>query len=63
MLLVGPASQIVAEDVESPFHEVIDADVLADLGRRTTAHRPTANTQGSNHHDVEAHRYAWAHEI
>jgi hypothetical protein len=41
-LLVGPTSQMVAEDVESEWEEVIDHDVMRRLGERTRAQQPVA---------------------
>jgi len=41
-LVIGPASQIVAEDVDTGFDELLDPDVVSELARRTRAHRPVA---------------------
>jgi len=41
-LVIGPASQMVAEDVDTGFDELVDADVVSELARRTRAHRPVA---------------------
>jgi len=43
-LVIGPASQIVAEDVDTPFDELVDPDVVSELASRTRAHRPVAAT-------------------
>jgi hypothetical protein len=40
MMLVGPASQIVAQDAETPFEELVDPETVALLTSRTRAHRP-----------------------
>lgn len=44
LMLVGPASQIVAEDVDSPFEELIDTDTVDLLASRIRSHRPIVHT-------------------
>ncbi|MGA1827829.1 hypothetical protein [Microbacterium sp.] len=41
-LLVGPASQIVATQVDTDFDELIDEQTIRLLHTRTLAHRPVA---------------------
>jgi len=54
-LLVGPASQIVAIDVNSEFEEVIDLAVMRRLQERTAAQRIVAH---STQPDSDAHEVA-----
>jgi hypothetical protein len=42
-LLVGPSSQIVAEDVTTAFDELVDEEVVELLRRKTRMHRPVAS--------------------
>ncbi|WP_375385109.1 hypothetical protein [uncultured Microbacterium sp.] len=44
MMLVGPASQIVGQSVETAYAELEDAAVLEHLTARTRAHRPVLRT-------------------
>ncbi|SFR92380.1 hypothetical protein SAMN04487846_0641 [Microbacterium sp. cf046] len=55
-LLVGPASQIVAEDVETSFDELVDSDVVSLLRSRTQSHRPVAASMPRDADDSES---AW----
>lgn len=41
-MLVGPASQIVATQVDTDFDELIDEETIHLLRARTNAHRPVA---------------------
>ncbi len=43
ILLVGPASQIVAEDVRTNFAELVDAATVDLLHQKTSEHRPVAS--------------------
>lgn len=53
-LLVGPASQIVATEVDTDFDELIDEDTIRVLHARTHAHRPVAQTSGvQQFHDFD----------
>lgn len=45
IVLVGPASQIVAMHTDSEFADVIDDEVVRLLEERTRAHRPVALPQ------------------
>jgi hypothetical protein len=45
LLLVGPASQIVAVDAPSVHEELRDPDAVADLHRKTQTLRPVALTE------------------
>jgi hypothetical protein len=40
IFLLGPASQIVAKTVETPYEELVDPDALEELRRRTRTLRP-----------------------
>ena len=40
LMLIGPASQIVAKGAHTGFDELIDTDVVAELARRTRMLRP-----------------------
>ena len=42
-LVVGPASQIVAIDVDTDFEELIDEETILLLHARTRAHRPVVH--------------------
>ena len=52
-LLVGPTSQMVAEDVESEWEEVIDLDVMRRLGERTRAQQPVAAIHYPSEDDIQ----------
>lgn len=43
--VVGPASQMLAVDVEDDVPEIIDPDTIARLERLTRSQRPTANAE------------------
>ncbi len=58
-LLVGPSSQIVAEDVDTAYEEVIDHDVVRLLRDKTKVHRPVAGS--SIHHDGDDDR-SWTND-
>lgn len=45
IVLVGPASQIVAQHIDTEFEDVVDADVIRLLEQRTRAHRPVAQAR------------------
>jgi hypothetical protein len=53
-LLVGPTSQMVAEDVESEWEEVVDLDVMQRLGERTRAQQPVASIHYPSGDDEDA---------
>lgn len=55
-LLVGPASQIVAEDMETPFEELVDQETVRLLHEKTQIHRPVA---GSTSQAEEAQHDNW----
>lgn len=60
-LLVGPASQIVAEDVDSEFDELVDEEAVTRLRARTRARRPVAQTGAV---DASLHDFdSWADGI
>ncbi|MGC5170417.1 hypothetical protein ACLQ2Q_07170 [Microbacterium sp. DT81.1] len=40
LMLIGPASQIVAKGVQAGLEELVDTDVVAELERRTRMLRP-----------------------
>jgi len=40
LMLIGPASQIVAKGVQAGLEELVDTDVVAELARRTRMLRP-----------------------
>lgn len=42
IILVGPASQIVAKGALSTAEEIVDVELVATLERRTRSHRPVA---------------------
>jgi hypothetical protein len=52
-LLVGPTSQMVAEDTDSEWEEVIDHDVMRRLGERTRAQQPVAAIHYPSEEEVE----------
>jgi hypothetical protein len=58
-LLVGPASQIVAEDVHSEFEELVDTDTVALLQQKTRAHRPTATTSTGQFSATDDNDQSW----
>lgn len=59
-LLVGPSSQIVAEDVDTVFDELVDGDVVRLLRDKTRVHRPVAGS--SEHREAEDDR-SWVNEF
>lgn len=53
-LLVGPASQIVATQVDTDFDELIDEQTIRLLHTRTLAHRPVAqHSDAQQFHDFD----------
>jgi hypothetical protein len=50
-LLVGPASQIVAQDVTSEWDELEDPDTVRLLKEKTRAHRPVASSHAQSDED------------
>jgi hypothetical protein len=50
-LLVGPSSQIVAEDVSTVFDELVDEETVGLLRAKTRVHRPVAGS--SSQHDED----------
>lgn len=62
LLVLGPASQIVAVDADCAFEEVEDRDVVDLLNRRTAAHRPISTTP-RDRVDQHSHEFAWAQDI
>lgn len=61
LLLVGPASQIVAVDIDPTGEELEDREVVQLLMRRTAAHRPTSTSHDGD--DQHSYRFGWALEI
>jgi hypothetical protein len=59
-LLVGPSSQIVAEDVTTAFEELVDPDVVSLLRQKTRMHRPVASN--SPHPAEDADARSWSEE-
>jgi hypothetical protein len=59
-LLVGPSSQIVAEDEPTEFEELVDADTVALLKRKTRAHRPTVTHSSLESRAAEDSEEGWA---
>jgi hypothetical protein len=55
LMLIGPASQIVAKGVVSDVDEPEDAAVVAELSRRTRALRPQGMAEMGNPGYVEWH--------
>lgn len=60
-LLLGPSSQIVAEDEESEFEELRDPEAVAMLQAKTRAHRPVATMPSPG--SVISHDQAWTDEF
>jgi len=58
LMLVGPASMIVAVDAESRFGELIDEAAVASLDQKIRQLRPTADTQAEQPESVD-----WVEEI
>lgn len=58
-LLVGPSSQIVAEDVDTSYDELVDHDTVRLLRDKTRVHRPVAGS--SSHHERDDDR-SWTHD-
>jgi hypothetical protein len=58
-LLVGPSSQIVAEDVDTVFEELVDDVAVRMLRDKTRVHRPVA---GSSAHREEEDDRSWVNE-
>jgi hypothetical protein len=57
-LLVGPSSQIVAEDADSSFDELVDPEMVALIRAKTRVHRPVAGSSAQNgHHGVWENDY------
>lgn len=40
LMLIGPASQIVAKGIHTAFEELVDTEIVAELARRTRMLRP-----------------------
>ena len=59
-LLVGPSSQIVAEDIRTGFEELIDEETVRLLREKTRVHRPVAGSSG--HREDDDHR-SWVNEF
>jgi hypothetical protein len=55
LLLIGPASQIVAKGADTGFPELVDDDLVAELARRTRMLRPEGQA------DVDEPDYAEWH--
>ena len=58
-LLVGPSSQIVAEDIETAFEELVDHDTVRLLRDKTRVHRPVA---GRSSHREEHEDRSWTND-
>ena len=58
-LLVGPSSQIVAEDIDTAFEELIDHRTVRLLRDKTRVHRPVA---GSSSRREEYEDRSWAND-
>lgn len=58
-LLVGPSSQIVAEDVETAFDELEDVETVRLLQAKTRVHRPTASSSSPHEEDRNG---SWTHD-
>ena len=61
-LLVGPASQIVVEDVDTPYDELVDTELVESLTMRTRAHRP-AGSSSSGHPDSHGDHPFETHDL
>ena len=59
-LLAGPASQMIAKDVDGDFEELIDTEVVRDLEARTLQLRPAAHEQTQS---PEGEDTRWIDEI
>jgi hypothetical protein len=55
LMLVGPASQIVAKGVRTELDELVDDDVVAELARRTRLLRPQGMAEIGDPDYVEWH--------
>ena len=55
LLLIGPASQIVAKGAHTGMEELIDDDVVAELARRTRMLRPEGMVDQGGPGHVEWH--------
>lgn len=55
LMLIGPASQIVAKGVHPGIEELLDADVVAELARRTRLLRPQGMADHGDSGDVQWH--------
>ncbi len=62
IVLVGPASQIVAQQIDTEFDDVIDDDVIRLLDERTRAHRPVAHARPAEF-DRPSYTDQWAGEL
>jgi hypothetical protein len=58
LMLIGPASQIVAIGVHTDSEELVDDDVVAELARRTRLLRPQGMAQEGHPDYVEWHSHS-----
>lgn len=53
LILLGPASQIVAENAVTDFEELLDPDAVARLGAMARHLRPVATADSEPHDDTD----------